>query len=127
LKIKRRAPPTSLIYSDQSGLAEAFQKTGFSCVPRTDLFDAPAKVIAGPGTLGKGAKIGQQHHRPVVRVGLLGSHERLDLGPWRPSSRRQGIKSFLASDRRLAFALCPLCCLELCDAPRALEDIVSIC
>jgi hypothetical protein len=41
-----------------------------------DLFDAPVKVIAGPGTLGKGAEVGHQHHRPVVPVGLLWSHER---------------------------------------------------
>jgi hypothetical protein len=71
LKIKRRTPPISLIRSHQSGSVEAFQEARFSRVPLTDLFDAPVKVIAGPGTLGKGAEIGQQHHRPAVRVGLL--------------------------------------------------------
>jgi hypothetical protein len=37
----------------------------------TDLFNAPVKLIAGPGTLGQGTKVNQQHHRPVVRAGCL--------------------------------------------------------
>jgi hypothetical protein len=62
-----------LIRGNQPGFVEAFQKAWFSRVPRTDLFDAPVKVIAGPGTLGEGTEIGQQHHRLVVFFGVFGT------------------------------------------------------